>query len=228
MSGNPRIMQFLIRNLELLKVNEIFYSIQGESSFAGIPCVFIRLSGCNLRCTYCDTRYAFTEGKKITIDQIIQKVNQYQCPIIEITGGEPLLQDETIQLAEKLCQLNYTVLIETNGTQDIRSLPKQVIRIIDIKCPGSGENKKINWNILNQLESNDELKFVVSSLEDYQWAKKIILEYNLIEKSKILISPVYNKLHPRILAEWILQDKLNIRLQIQLHKTIWFNQKQGK
>lgn len=221
-------MQFLIRNLELLKVNEIFYSIQGESSFAGIPCVFIRLSGCNLRCTYCDTRYAFTEGKKITIDQIIQKVNQYQCPIIEITGGEPLLQDETIQLAEKLCQLNYTVLIETNGTQDIRSLPKQVIRIIDIKCPGSGENKKINWNILNQLESNDELKFVVSSLEDYQWAKKIILEYNLIEKSKILISPVYNKLHPRILAEWILQDKLNIRLQIQLHKTIWFNQKQGK
>jgi len=221
-------MRHLIWNLELLKINEIFYSIQGESSFTGIPCVFIRLTGCNLRCTYCDTKYAYTEGKEITIDKIIQKVNQYQCPLIEITGGEPLLQKETIQLADKLCQLNYKVLIETNGTQNIKHLPKQVIRIIDIKCPGSGENLKTDWNNFHQLKQSDEVKFIVSSLEDYQWVKKIIHEYNLIKKSKILISPVYNKLPPKKLAEWILNDKLNIRLQIQLHKILWFDQKRGK
>jgi len=214
-------MQFPTWSLELLKVNEIFYSLQGESSFSGKPCIFIRLTGCNLRCSYCDTKYAYTEGKEFTIDEIINKVRQYRCPLIEITGGEPLLQNETPELAEMLCKLGYQVLIETNGTQNIDCLPRGVIRIIDIKCPSSQESERIAWENLYRLRSTDEIKFVIASQSDYEWAKNTVEIHQLTEKVSILFSPVYQELNPQILAKWILQDQFQVRFQIQLHKFLW-------
>jgi len=205
----------------LLKVNEIFYSIQGESSYAGFPCVFIRLTGCNLNCTYCDTRYAFKKGRNMTIEKILKSVNQFECPLVEITGGEPLLQTETSRLAQMLSDSGYRVFVETNGTQNIDLLPVNVSCIMDIKCPGSGEEKKTDWANIHRLDRNDEVKFVLTSRADYLWATEIIRGYRLTEKVTILFSPVLGKLDPAEIARWILEDGLDVRLQLQIHKIIW-------
>ena len=212
----------------MLKVNEIFYSIQGESSFAGYPCVFIRLTGCNLRCAFCDTRYAYDEGTGMSIDSVINTVKKYNCNRVEITGGEPLVQEETTDLSRKLLDHNYRVWIETNGTKNIDVLPDGVIRIMDVKCTGSGENDKMDWENLNRLKSRDEVKFVLTSREDYNEAKQVIQKYNLIERVGVLLSPAHGKLQISDLAGWILNDCLDVRLQPQLHKIIWPEETRGR
>ncbi len=211
----------------MLKVNEIFYSIQGESNFAGLPCLFIRLTGCNLRCRYCDTKYAYQEGEELSLAEIQQKVNQYQCDLIEITGGEPLLQPETIKLANSLIEQGKRVLVETNGTQNIDLLPEPIIRIMDIKCPGSGEFDKIDWNNIDRIRVNDNVKFVISHRKDFDWAVRTVQKYNLLTRSTVLFSPAFGILDPQNLAEWILQVSLPIRVQLQLHKYIWDPNKKG-
>lgn len=222
-----------------MKVNEIFKSIQGESSYAGLPCTFIRLTGCNLRCSYCDTQYAYEEGTNLTTGEILSKVKELGCPLIEITGGEPLLQEEVYVLMDKLISEGYKLLLETNGSMDIGRVNSQVVKIMDIKCPHSGMCEQMNWNNLEKLNSRDEVKFVLSSQHDYDWAKSTIIEKELDRKVTVLLSPVSDKLaaedtkntkgekfipfklEPGILAKWILRDGLNVRLQLQIHKYIW-------
>ena len=205
----------------MLKVNEIFYSIQGESTYAGLPCVFIRLTGCNLRCRFCDTTYAYEAGEMMSIPTIERQLQQYDCNLVEITGGEPLLQSETPNLAESLLKAGKTVLVETNGTFDIRVLPSSIIRIMDLKCPDSGESEKTIWQNLEHLSFHDQLKCVVSSRKDFEWAMNVIRKYQLIARTTVLFSPVFDKIHPRHLAEWILDTTQPVRLQLQLHKYIW-------
>jgi 7-carboxy-7-deazaguanine synthase len=212
----------------LLKVNEIFYSIQGESSFAGLPFVFVRLTGCNLRCTYCDTKYAYEEGKELSVEQILKEIKKYKCPYVEITGGEPLMQEETPSLVDCLIDKGYRVFVETNGTKDISVISHKATLIMDIKCPSSGESDEIDRENLNRLDTKDEIKFVIAEKSDYDWAKKFIAEKKLTDKAKVLLSPVKEKMNPDILAEWILKDKLNVRLQLQLHKIIWPHVTRGK
>ncbi len=212
----------------MLKVNEIFYSIQGESFFSGIPFVFVRLTGCNLRCSYCDTKYAYEEGKEVTVEQILKEVKKYKCPYVEITGGEPLLQDDTPFLVDSLIDKGFTVLVETNGTKDVSVVSDKAIIIMDIKCPSSGEKGKIDWENIKRLDFKDEIKFVVAERSDYDWAKGIIIEKNLTGKAKVLLSPVKEKLDPALLAEWILKDNLKVRFQMQLHKILWPDVKRGK
>lgn len=213
----------------MLKVNEIFYSIQGESSYAGLPCVFVRLTGCNLRCTYCDTKYAYTKGTNMTIKKIVDTVSQYEYPLVEITGGEPLLQEEAPQLAKVLSEKGFQVLVETNGTQNIDLLKDNVVRIVDIKTPGSGESDKTDWKNLDRLYKDDEVKFVLVNFSDYEWAKNIVRRYNLTEKVTVLFSPATGgELVPAEVAQWILDDGLNVRLQLQLHKIIWPDKDSGR
>jgi len=205
-----------------LIVNEIFNSIQGESICAGLPCTFIRLTGCNLRCSYCDTEYAYNEGASLTITDIIDKVSRYECPLVEITGGEPLLQNETPLLITNLIENGYTVLLETNGTMDISHIDERCIKIIDIKCPASGESGKNILDNLNRLNVKDQVKFVISNHEDYEYAKDIIKQIpgGFLRKN-ILFSPVPGKMEFSDLANRILEDKLMVRFHIQLHKIIW-------
>jgi len=213
----------------VLKVNEIFYSIQGESSYAGYPCVFVRLTGCNLRCTYCDTKYAYEKGTNMTIGKILDTVSRYECPLVEITGGEPLLQEETPQLAKALLEKGFQVLVETNGTQNIDLLKDNVVRIVDIKTPGSGESDKTDWKNLDRLYKDDEIKFVLVNFSDYEWAKGIVRRYNLTQKVTVLFSPASGvNLDPAELAQWILDDRLNVRLQLQFHKILWPDKDRGK
>jgi len=210
-----------------LKVNEIFKSIQGESWFAGLPCVFVRLTGCNLRCTYCDTKYAYEEGEELSVEEVVDKVGSYGCPMVDITGGEPLLQDETPELASSLLEKAKTVLVETNGTFDIDIMPKGVVRIVDVKCPDSAQSEKMMWENLDRLVKTDEVKFVVQSRRDYDWAKSIVVEYELLRRCMVLFSPAFGILEPRSLAEWMLEDNLTVRLNFQLHKYIWGPDKRG-
>ena len=210
-----------------LKINEIYYSIQGESTFTGLPCIFIRLTYCNLRCTYCDSEYTFHEGSDMTIDEIISKIKDYPCNLIEVTGGEPLFQKNCIQLLEKLVELKYDILLETSGSLSIKDVPKQIINIIDFKCPSSNMEKKNYWENINYLNKKDEIKFVIGNREDYDWAKNKISEYNLLNKCTILMSPTYNEINPKTIAEWILKDGIDIRFQIQLHKEIWEESTRG-
>lgn len=206
----------------MLKVNEVFKSIQGESTFAGLPCVFIRLTGCNLRCNYCDTTYAYDVGKKISIDDLINEVEKkYKCNLIEITGGEPLLQKDTLPLFDRLISKNYSVLLETNGTMSLKNINPSVIKIMDIKCPASGFSNKTYWNNLSYLSSSDQIKFVVSNRDDFDWAVKIIKEKCLDKLCNILFSPNYSQIKNEDLAEWILLENINVRLQLQIHKYIW-------
>ena len=205
----------------MLKVNEIFYSIQGESTYSGLPCVFIRLTGCNLRCKYCDTQYALDEGEGLTLAEIQKRVAYYDCNLIEITGGEPLLQAPVANLSKNLIEQGKTVLIETNGTQNIDQLPDQTIRIMDIKCPGSGESIKMNWKNIDRLRADDNVKLVISHREDFDWAISVVKTYNLLNKVNVLFSPAYGILNPEILAEWLLKLSLPIRLNLQIHKYIW-------
>jgi 7-carboxy-7-deazaguanine synthase len=212
----------------MLKVNEIFYSIQGESTFAGFPFVFVRLTGCNLRCTYCDTRYAYDEGKEMSVDSVLNAVKKYNCNRVEITGGEPLLQEETTDLARKLLNNQCQVLIETNGTKDIDVLPAGVTRIMDVKCNGSGEKNKMDWENLNRLTSRDEVKFVLTSRKDYDEAKQVIEKYHLVNRVKVLLSPAHGMLPISDLAGWMLSDGLDVRLQPQLHRIIWPEETRGR
>ena len=210
-----------------LKINEIYYSIQGESSYTGLPCIFIRLTYCNLRCTYCDSEYTFHDGNNMSINDILETIRQYSCKLVEVTGGEPLVQKECITLLKKLVDLDYEVLLETSGSLTIKDVPKQVINIIDFKCPSSGMKKKNHWDNINYLKPNDEVKFIIEDREDYEWAKMKIRQYNLNKKSKILMSPSYNKIEEKEIVDWILKDNLNVKFQIQLHKIIWKDTDKG-
>jgi len=205
----------------MLKVNEIYNSIQGESSKAGLPCVFVRLTYCNLRCVYCDTSYAFYDGKDYSIDEIIKEVKKFGCNLVEITGGEPLVQDETSELMGRLCDEGYQVMLETGGSLPIEKIDDRVIIIMDLKCPSSGMSKKNYYENINYLKSIDEVKFVIGNREDYEWSKEIVNKYNLTGICTILFSVVFGQLEPLTLVGWILEDKLNVRFQLQMHKFIW-------
>ncbi|MCF8267626.1 MAG: radical SAM protein [Ignavibacteriales bacterium] len=211
----------------MLKINEIYLSIQGESSWAGLPCVFIRLTYCNLRCTYCDTEYAFYEGYDSQIDEIIETVKKYRCPLVEVTGGEPLVQKESLKLMEQLCDEGFEVLLETGGSLPIDEVDERVNIILDMKCPTSGMIKKNLYQNLDLLKKTDEVKFVIGSREDYDWAKNLINEFNLTQKCSILFSVVFGKLKPIELTEWIISDNLRVRFQLQMHKYIWDPAKKG-
>ncbi|MFN3467752.1 MAG: radical SAM protein [Candidatus Brocadiales bacterium] len=204
-----------------LKVNEIFKSIQGESTYAGLPCNFIRLTGCNIRCCYCDTTYAFDKGIDMGLEEILEDMELLGCSLVEITGGEPLLQEGTGGLVKALLRQRYKVLVETNGTLNIDVIPEEAVRIVDIKCPGSGMSERMDWKNIDRLRTTDEVKFVLSSQEDYEWAKGVIDKYALLGKAKVLMGVAFGRLEPRPLAEWILQDGLEVRLQLQLHRYIW-------
>jgi len=205
----------------MIKINEIYYSIQGESSNAGKPCVFIRLTFCNLRCTYCDTEYAFYEGEDKTIDEIISEVKQYNCNLVEVTGGEPLFQTESYGLLERLCDEGFDVLLETAGNMPIKDVDHRVKIIMDLKCPSSGMEKKNLFNNINFIKPKDEIKFVIGNREDYDWSMEIMDRFNLKSKSEILFSVVFGELEPVTLVNWILEDKLDVRFQLQMHKYIW-------
>jgi 7-carboxy-7-deazaguanine synthase len=212
-----------------LKVNEIFYSIQGESSCAGRPCAFVRLTGCNLRCAYCDTQYAYEDGIWLEIPEILRKVSLFDCRLVEITGGEPLLQEQTPALIRTLLNQDFTVLLETNGSLDIGAVDERCIRILDVKCPSSGESEKNRLENLDVLTPDDELKFVIGSRQDYEYAKFILATF-LPERTHLkppLFSSVFSRIDTQTLAQWILRDHLDVRLQIQLHKLIWGPEQRG-
>ena len=205
----------------MIKINEIYLSVQGESTHTGLPCIFIRLTGCNLRCSWCDTAYAFHEGKNMSIDEILQKVESFGIHLIEITGGEPLMQDNVYTLMRKLIKKGYKVMLETGGSISLERVPKEVIKIMDLKCPGSGEQEKNNLDNLKLLVPHDEVKFVILDKKDYEWSRDIIKRYKINETAHILISPVFDKLELKEIVKWILEDRLPVRLQTQLHKIIW-------
>jgi 7-carboxy-7-deazaguanine synthase len=205
----------------MLKINEIFKSIQGESSHSGLPCIFVRLTGCNLRCTYCDTEYAFYEGKEMTVPDVVKKVERCGISLVEITGGEPLLQKEVYALMQTLLEKKFTVMLETGGSLPLDEVPEAVIKIMDLKCPASGEESRNNYENLDRLTLKDEVKFVILNREDYDWSKKILNKYSIHKKAQVLFSPVYDKLDLKDLAKWVLEDNLPVRLQTQLHKVIW-------
>ena len=204
-----------------MRITEIFHSIQGESSYVGQPCVFIRLTGCPLRCTWCDTDYAFYGGQERSIDEVLALVRDYGCPLVEVTGGEPLVQPECLPFMARLCDAGYRVLLETSGAVDIAPVDPRVHVILDVKCPGSGMTDRMHWPNLSQLAVKDEAKFVLADRADYNWAREILAQYDLAVRCRVLFSPVFAKLDVRELAEWILADKLPVRFQIQLHKHIW-------
>jgi 7-carboxy-7-deazaguanine synthase len=211
-----------------LLVNEIFHSIQGESTYSGRPCIFVRLTGCNLRCSYCDTRYAYEEGVRMEISEIIDRVAGYKCTLIEITGGEPLLQSETPLLIYRLIENGYEVMMETNGSLDISSVDGRCIKIVDIKCPTSSESDKNDLENLKRLNPKDQVKFVIGSRKDYEYAKETIeLIHPGFPMDQILFSPVSGEMAPAKLAEWILEDSLSVRLHLQLHKIIWPSKEKG-
>ncbi|MFH1196591.1 MAG: radical SAM protein [bacterium] len=211
----------------MLKVNEIFYSIQGESTYAGLPCVFIRLTYCNLRCSYCDTEYAFYEGIDKSIDEIIEDVKKYKCNLVEVTGGEPLMQSESIDLMKKLSDSGFEVMLETGGSLPVKDVDNRVKIIMDLKCPSSGMMKKNLYENISLLKPIDEIKFVIASREDYEWSKEMTSKYNLSKTNIILMSVAFGKLEPVTLAGWILEDKLNVRFQLQMHKFIWEPERRG-
>ncbi len=204
-----------------MRITEIFHSVQGESTFAGLPCVFVRLTGCPLRCTWCDTEYAFFGGMDRSIDDILDTVRSYGCRLVEVTGGEPLAQLDTAMLLRRLCEEGFTVLLETSGAIDTTIVPPSVRIILDVKCPGSGMTERMHWPNVERLRPQDEAKFVIRDRSDYEWAKTILARFHLIDRCPVLFSPVFGALDPQQLAEWLLTDRLSIRLQLQLHKHIW-------
>ena len=210
-----------------LKVNEIYFSVQGESTHAGRPCIFIRLTYCNLRCTYCDTAYAFYEGKDMGISEIMKEIKQWNCKLIEVTGGEPLFQDECITLLNELLKANYEVMLETGGSLPISKVPEEVKKIVDFKGPSSGMGKNNLWSIVDDLQIHDEVKFLISNRKDYDWAKRKITEFHINEQCSVLFSPVYNEIESEKIVEWILADSLPVRLQMQIHKYIWEPKSKG-
>lgn len=212
---------------DTLRINEIFHSIQGESTHAGRPCVFVRLTGCHLRCTWCDTEYAFYEGRKMTLDEIIDCVVDYGCDLVEITGGEPLLQPNVHPLMTRLADAGRTVLLETSGACDIAPVDPRVIRIMDLKTPSSGECPRNRLDNIADLRERDEVKFVIEDRADYEWACDLIDRFDLVGRCSVLVSPVHGRLEPVVLAEWVLADRLSVRFQLQLHKFIWSPETRG-
>ncbi len=204
-----------------MRVTELFHSIQGESSFAGRPCTFVRLTGCPLRCTWCDSTYTFSGGVEMTLDEVLAQVRAFGCLLVEVTGGEPLHQPEAFPLIARLCDEGYEVLVETSGAIDIAPLDRRARVILDVKCPGSDMMDRMDWRNLAQLTSRDEAKFVIKDRADYDWALAVLNRYDLTSRCTVLFSPVFGALEPRLLAEWMLADKLPVRFQLQLHKFIW-------
>lgn len=206
----------------MLTINEIFHSIQGESTYAGAPCVFVRMTACDLRCTWCDTPYAFTEGRKMTVDDVVAEVARHECPLVELTGGEPLLQDDVYPLMAALLDRGMRVLLETGGHISVGRVPDGVVRVIDVKCPASGESGRNHWPNLDLLAPADQVKFVIQDRADYEFARQVIARHQLGARCEaVLYSPVHDVLAPRDLASWILADNLPVRLQLQVHKYIW-------
>jgi 7-carboxy-7-deazaguanine synthase len=205
-----------------LRVNEIFFSIQGESTWAGRPCAFVRLTGCNLRCAWCDTEYAFYEGRTTTVEEVARRVAGYGCDLVEITGGEPLLQNGVYSLISRLLNTGATVLVETSGAADVSRLDPRVIKVMDLKCPASGECGRNLWSNLEHLTPRDEVKFVVADRGDYEWARDVIITRGLAARvNAVLMSCVFASLDQARLASWILADRLPVRMQLQMHKYIW-------
>lgn len=206
-----------------MQITEIFFSIQGESTYAGRPCIFVRTTACNLRCTWCDSEYTFTGGVKMTVPEVIAKVESYPCKLIEITGGEPMLQEkEVIELSRRLISRGYQVMLETSGERDLAHVPTEVVKIVDVKCPGSGEGGTFRISNLETLQPHDEIKFVLASREDFDFARDFVHEHDVRPLvNAINFSPVFGSLHPRQLAEWILAEALDVRLGLQIHKFIW-------
>lgn len=205
-----------------LVVNEIYQSIQGESSWAGWPCVFIRLTACDLRCSYCDTEYAFYEGKRRPFEDVLRETLAFDCPLVELTGGEPLLQKNVLPLMTALCDAGRTVLIETSGAHDISQIDPRVHRIMDLKTPGSGECGRNRYENIPHLTKRDEVKFVIGSREDYEWSREQVRQHDLASRTGcVLFSPIFGRIEPRQIVEWVLEDKLPVRFQLQMHKFIW-------
>jgi 7-carboxy-7-deazaguanine synthase len=206
----------------MLTVNEIFHSIQGESTHAGRPCAFVRLTACDLRCSWCDTPYAFHEGQKMSVDEVVGRVRDFGCALVEITGGEPLLQKEVYPLMQRLLDEGRTVMLETGGHLSVDRVPDAVIRVIDVKCPGSGESGKTHWPNLDRLRPSDEIKFVIKDRADYEYARDIVARHELTGRcAAVHFSPVHGILEAKTLAAWVLEDRLTVRVQLQLHKYIW-------
>jgi 7-carboxy-7-deazaguanine synthase len=206
----------------LLTINEIFYSVQGESTYAGRPCVFVRLTACDLRCSWCDTPYAFHEGRKWTLDGVLAEVERFDCRLVEVTGGEPLLQEEVYPLMQRLLESGRTVLLETGGHRSTARVPEPVVTVLDIKCPASGEADRMDWQNLARLRPHDEVKFVVKDRADYEYARGVIAAHDLPRRAAAIhVSPVHGVLDPKTLSEWVLADNLPVRVQLQLHKYIW-------
>jgi 7-carboxy-7-deazaguanine synthase len=212
----------------MLTVNEIFHSIQGESSYAGLPCVFVRLTACDLRCSWCDTPYAFHDGRKRELEDVMSDVRSFGCRLVEVTGGEPLLQPDVYPLMERLVGEGFLVLLETGGHLPIDRVPRGVVRIVDVKCPGSGESGKVHWDNLLHLTARDEVKFVVGDRPDYEFASGVVARHGLADRvSSVLFSPVHGRLAPADLAAWVLADRLPVRVQLQVHKYIWSPDRRG-
>jgi len=204
-----------------LKINEIFFSIQGESLFVGKPTVFVRTTGCPLRCTWCDTEYAFHEGRRMSVSEILAQVARHPTRFVCVTGGEPLAQPGTLDLLTELVAKGYTVSLETSGALSVKDVPAEVIRIIDLKCPGSGESARMDWTNLDRLRPQDQLKAVVASREDFAWATALVRQHRLAERATVLFSPVHGKVSPADLAQWVLAEGLPVTMQLQLHKILW-------
>ena len=212
----------------MLTVNEIFHSIQGESTHTGRPCVFVRLTGCDLRCVWCDTPYAFHEGRKLDVDEVVAAVEQYRCDLVEITGGEPLLQEDVYPLMDRLLATGATVLLETGGHVSVARVPAAVVKVVDVKCPGSGECDRNAWDNLSRLTDRDQVKFVIADRVDYEFARDVVRRHTLETRcGTVLFSAVHDVLSPARLAEWMLADRLPVRLQIQLHKHLWGAETRG-
>ena len=212
----------------MLTINEIFHSIQGESTHTGRPCVFVRLTGCDLRCVWCDTPYAFHEGRKLDVDEVIADVEQYRCDLVEITGGEPLLQKDVYPLMDLLLAAGATVLLETGGHVSVARVPAAVVKVMDVKCPGSGECDRNAWANLSRLTDRDQVKFVIADRVDYEFARDVVRRHTLDTRCRaVLFSPVHDVLPPATLAAWVLDDRLPVRLQIQLHKHLWGAETRG-
>ncbi len=206
----------------MLTINEIFHSIQGESTYAGQPCVFVRLTACDLRCTWCDTAYAFTEGRKMSVADVVSAVDSFGCPLVEVTGGEPLLQDDVYPLMTDLAAGGRTVLLETGGHISLERVPPGVVKIVDVKCPASGESARNHWPNMDLLGAGDQVKFVIQDRADYEFAREVTGRHRLAERcTAVLFSPVHDVLAPKDLANWILADRLPVVLQLQVHKYVW-------